>query len=71
MDVATGHQIAALAHPVGTAIDSQAFSPNGKTLAMGGRDGRAYLWDAATGRQIATLTDPGNMGQIIDVQPRR
>jgi WD40 repeat protein len=49
---------------------SVAFSPGGKTLATGtsslngnGRfigNGRVYLWDVATGRKTATLTDPGS-----------
>ena len=38
---------------------SLAFSPNGKTLAVGDGNGPTNLWDVATGSQIAApLTDP-------------
>jgi WD40 repeat protein len=42
-----------------------AFSPDGKTLAAADTDSNtssdtsAFLWDVATGRRIATLTEPG------------
>jgi WD40 repeat protein len=39
---------------------SAAFSPDGKTLAILGGNGSTCLWDLATRRQVATVTDPGN-----------
>jgi len=35
-------------------VESVAFSPDGKTLATGTRNGTVQLWDAATGRLIGT-----------------
>jgi WD40 repeat protein len=39
-----------------------AYSPGGTTLAVGDDDGSTYLWSAASGRLLATLTDPGGQG---------
>jgi WD40 repeat protein len=40
------------------AATSVAFSPDGKTAASGGADGRVYLWEVATGKEVGRLTVP-------------
>jgi WD40 repeat protein len=39
-------------------ISSVAFSPDGKTLAIGYNNGSTYLWDVPQHRMLATLTGP-------------
>jgi serine/threonine-protein kinase len=45
-----------------TGENSVAFSPDGKTLAASAVTGRTYLWNLATGKPAATLTDPRSKG---------
>ena len=45
-------------------VNSVAFSPDGKIVAAGDGNGRAYLWNVATGKPITSLADPGGSGVI-------
>jgi WD40 repeat protein len=55
-------RLAATLRPRGSqGASSAAFSPDGKTLAViGSAHGSTCLWDLATRRQVATVTDPSN-----------
>ena len=41
----------------GSAVESVAFSPDGRTLAVGDVGGHVGLWDTATGQRTATLAE--------------
>ena len=43
-------------------VTSVAFSPDGGTLAVGGKNGRTYLWNIAAGKRTGALTDLGSRG---------
>lgn len=53
-DAATGREIARLGkHPWGNRVAHAAFSPDGKRVATGGRNGHcARVWDADTGKPV-------------------
>ncbi|GAA0321971.1 serine/threonine protein kinase [Actinoallomurus spadix] len=46
-------------------VVGMAFSPDGRTLAAGGYDGRVRLWDVATHRMLGSLPDlPGRVNGV-------
>jgi WD40 repeat protein len=58
----TAGRIAAVNDPGTQGVGSVAFSPDGKMLAAADQNGRTYLRHTATGRLVATLTDPAGNG---------
>ena len=49
----------------GGSVSSVAFSPDGRILAVADEEGGTHLWNAATGRQLATLAGAGG-GTAVD-----
>ena len=54
-DTATYQEIALIAGPTG-GVSSVAFSPDGRTLATSGSNGKVRLWDVMTGKHKRVLT---------------
>lgn len=77
-DVATRQLAATLINPKSSSyvsgdyasyVVSVAFSPNGNILAVGNAEQTIGVWDAATGRRILTLPDPGSGLNSIAFSP--
>ena len=63
-DAATGASAATLAS-FSTTVLSVAFGPDGRTFAVGGIEGKAWLWDVSTGAPPAEVA--GSTGRRKDV----
>ena len=50
-----------------TEVNSVAFSPDGRTLAVGDFNGDVYLWAVATGHVAATLAGPAGSASVDSV----
>jgi len=51
----------------GYAVESVAFSPDGKLLAAGSDDNSVILWDVASGKEVNTLNGHGHLRYIRSV----
>ena len=66
----TGHRITTLPAAPGNAADIDAFTPNGKALAVAGGNGNTTLWNAATGRLEARFpSDPSGGTYCLVISP--
>src|SRR5258707_4600847 len=51
------------------ALASVAYSPNGKFIATGSYDDTAKMWDAASGRELATMPEEGGRVRAVAFSP--
>jgi WD40 repeat protein len=61
-DIATNRSFVIITNPGDSPVSSATFSPDGKTIAVSGLNGKTYLMDIATQKVLATFTDPGSSG---------
>jgi WD40 repeat protein/class 3 adenylate cyclase len=65
-DAATGDEVLTVTH--GSVVASAAFGPDGTYVATGGTDGKARVWDTATGSLVHVLSAYGGGSCICDVE---
>jgi WD40 repeat protein len=63
-DVATGKMLPVLKHN-NFFIPSAVFTPDGKGVVTAGYDGRARVWDADTGRELARFSGQGGLSGAL------
>lgn len=63
-DAATGKPILPHLHDAGhqSNLSALGITPNGKWIATGGNDAQIYVWDAITGRSVATFATDSLLG---------
>lgn len=66
-DTATGRVVRQFSH--GADVASVAFSPDGQTLATGGWDKKAILWETDTGRKLRSFEGPPGGSCIVAFTP--
>jgi WD40 repeat protein len=57
----TGHRLATY-HGHTDAVFAVAWSPDGKRIASGSKDGTIQVWNATTGQHLMTYANSGSMG---------
>ena len=61
-NIATNRSFVIVTNPGDAQVSSVAFSPDGKTIAISGLNGKTALLDIATQKVLATFTDAGSSG---------
>jgi len=61
-NIATNRSFVILTNPGVSPVSSVTFSPDGKTIAISGLNGKTALLDIATQKLLATFTDAGSSG---------
>ena len=61
-NIATNRSFVIITNPGDSPVSSATFSPDGKTIAVSGLNGKTALLDIATQKLLATFTDVGSSG---------